>query len=453
MQDGDKNGTPSPGISRSLLILAVLYVLLTWPVVLSGLVGPEGPANDEVAYHRPTVEQFARQFPLIDISDYPSALAPGYYLFLCSLVKGFGAEIHFLRLVSGLFVLGSILLACHFAARHANSRMAFFLVLPLLALPISLRSGMWLLADFPAFFFVVLALGMVAMERPGPGHFLIAVLAAALAVLFRQIHLWVVGIVVLSILARTPLRALLPRAIRPSAAGTSWLYLPVAVLAAAIPLMLLLGLYRVWGGLTPPSYQGRHAGINPATLSVALALLGLWGPFFVTLPGGIGVHFKRKPFTFVLAALAGILLTLLCPTSYSMEEGRWGGPIWTAASVLPVIAERSILFPPLAGLGAALVWFLWSRAAERGRPWQAGLLVISLIAVAVAHAGSRLAFQRYLDPPILLLLGWLTCLGLRTGRQEGMSTWPLGPLVLAGLLFALSLLTEYYTIFRIHPLG
>lgn len=426
-----------------MLLIAGVYLLLTWPVVLSGIVGPQGPANDEVSYHWPTIEQFTAQFPRVDVTDYPSASAPGYYLLQSFLQSFVWHDVRLARLLSGLITLATILVVYWFAASVSPPRRALISVLPLLFLPIAIRSGHWVLADFPGLLLAFVAIGFCVFGKASPGRMLLVILFSGLLAFTRQIHLWVLVPCVAVMLMGIPWGR------GGESDGRSWLYLPVAVITCAVPLLILILLVRVWGGMVPPRFQQRHGMTwNPAAITVALALVGVLGVFFLTMVGDVRRFVGRGDRSVWLAAVIGALTGLLWPTSFDMGAGRWGGPIWTLAQHLPSVGERSLLFPPLAAVGAVVLLILKRAAEEAGNGREAGLLILAFVSMTLAHAASPFAFQRYFEPVILALLAWMA--SLCAGPVAG---WWKGPALLAGLQFILSLLTEYMTLFRVHPLG
>ncbi|MEO8377427.1 MAG: hypothetical protein ABI579_07125 [Candidatus Sumerlaeota bacterium] len=418
-----------------LIVIAALYAALTWPVLLSGIVGPGGPAHDETNYHAVVMKQFLAQWPHPNIADYHSALAPGYYLFLAGVAQIFGDDIRLFRFITGLFAIGSVLLMQRFMTSEvAKPRNRFLITLPLLVLPITLRSGMWLVTDFPAFFFIVIAIIATLKGFHDWRNALVATLAVLTAIFCRQISAWVILPIIISLW---------------NLKGRNRIAYAWMGAITILPGLLLLWLYQKWGGLTPPDLQTRYQHPNLCALTMTLSYLGIVTPFFIAANPEILKRLAGNWHVLALCAGAGLLTSIAWATDYNFEEGRWGGPLWSLAQHLPVMTHRSILFPPLAALGAAGLFVLW-RGVMIARA-NATLLVVALLSMVIAQCTTHLAFERYYQPTIMLVCGWLFSWTLEPTESKSQIR-PLPLILLAAGFFALSLVSEYYTLFRMHPL-
>jgi hypothetical protein len=142
----------------------------------------------------------------------------------------------------------------------------------------------------------------------------------------------------------------------------------------------------------------------------------------------------------ILAVLAAIVACAL-PSSYLVHV-RFGGILWTIASKLPAPAERSILIVPLAGLGAAVLGAylrLWSRAAsiEVDRRGLGLYALLALLGMAVAQTTNTQCFERYIQPPVLVLA--LVAAASLAGPR--LRAWPL--IAMSVIALALSLFNVY----------
>jgi hypothetical protein len=117
------------------------------------------------------------------------------------------------------------------------------------------------------------------------------------------------------------------------------------------------------------------------------------------------------------------------------EVGRWGGPLWDAAKVAPVVAGRSTLLVGLAGLGAAVLAGVWSLADRAGRGRSAGMLLVAMAGMVAAQCLNAQTFERYFDPWVLLSIGWLAAMATPHARERSLSV---GMLLLAAAQIAMS---------------
>jgi hypothetical protein len=185
----------------------------------------------------------------------------------------------------------------------------------------------------------------------------------------------------------------------------------VAAATALAPIALVGWFIITWGGLMPPAYVDLHnRGMNPAMLPITLSLIGGFGMFFLPAIGleTMGASLRRR--NVWIAAALGIVIAIAVPTSFSRDDGRWGGAIWQVAKMLPVIADRSVLFVPLAAVGCMVLTILWQSAARAGRGRAASLLLFALACWAAAQLMNSQAWQRYCEPIALFTLAWLTSL-------------------------------------------
>ncbi|MCC6548078.1 hypothetical protein IT570_13005 [Candidatus Sumerlaeota bacterium] len=419
-----------------LVVSALLYAALTWPVLFCGITGPGGPAHDETNYHLPVVHQFLGQWPHPDLSDYPSALAPGYYLLLVGLAKALGGDTHLFRFVTGLFVIGSVLFLQVFLPRKISAVRAFVIALPLMVLPIALRSGMWFLTDFPAFFFIVLGLGAAIMAPGNRKWSVVAILCIAISLSFRQLSLWIVPPIAYALWQRN----------RQTPLGT--VEALACVLSAMLPLWWMMSL---WGGMTTPTFQVRYQKPNPASITMALAYVGCITPFFIAANPAMLKGILSRKVGVTTSLVIGLIPALAWPTSYSLNEGRSGGPLWEIARHLPTVGERSLFFLPLCIAGVLGLFIMRRGARLCGDLVRANALIFALLSMMLLHGTIHEAYERYYQPAIMLICGWLFALTIPDRRSESRVTM-MPILLLAFGFFVLSLISEYYTLFRVHPL-
>lgn len=429
---------------RSALPAAVavgLFVLLAWPLILSGFVKGRG-AFDQLNYHEQAIRTFSEQWPHPDYSDYLSATTPGYHTVLAAFAHFVSDDRRALQCIGSLFTVGLLLLLARGVTPRrsgAGSRVgATALLLPVVVSMPVLYAGVWLLPD-NAGWLGVLAVWMLALRRrfdvwtvAGGG----AMLAALVFV--RQIHLWPLAMLLAAAWlgagpdddapfdAGQDLRALFTR-IPSRLARAAW------ILAAAAPAIVVLWwFWSTWHGLTPPVFNERHVGGNPSAPAFVLAVFGMFAVFFLPFVlDAVRLLWVRHTWLLALALLAGVTVALVPPTAFSIEAGRYSG-LWSVARLLPAPVGRSVLVVPLAVLGAGLLpaWFV---ALGRRDRW---IMLAAMVAFIAAQCASFKLWQRYNEPFVLL---WLALAAARVpaARSVAGEGWRvLGPVVLAAGLAA-----------------
>jgi hypothetical protein len=415
-------------------LLATLFAALTLPVIWSGR-GGTSEAYDQARHHEPAIRAFARDWPRVDLVNFDSATTPGYHLALAAVARWGGGERVVLQMASWLLSLGLLAVVYVQAARVLHPGPAALLTAPFLASSYVLGSAIWLVTDNAALLFVVLAVGScLSAARAAP--LARGGLAAAAAVLVRQVHAWIA--------APLALRAVLEARCAARSTGAAWARASWALL----PLLVAAGFFVLWSGPTPPMHAARHAaGPNPAIVPATLALLGVFGPFH--LPAFVRRWEDVLPRRWWMwaAAAGAAALALLLPSGFDKDAGRWGGAIWELARITPAPAGRSPALALLGGLGALVVALGCHAAVRGGRGRSILVLLCAAAAWLAAHSWSALAFQRYLEPMALLILIWLgvLCGSVPGPRPRG---WWLGPAALAALQLGLCWFTLYGPVLR-----
>lgn len=432
---------------RSLAVVVLGFLLATLPAVLSGRDGPS-EAYDQNQHHLVVIDSMADAWPRIDLVDYPSATSPGYHLVmaLAGIVvdpddPGSPRAVLAMRLVNLTLTLGLLVVAWWGAWRLSGPILATMLLLPLLGNSYFLGGGIFLTTDNAALLFVFLAMtGLLRRDLCVPRGLLLG-LAACAAVATRQIHVWVAAPVGAACLLASPLRRFAPRWARPdrdAPAGPAMV--AVAVIAGGAPLALLAWFVWLWGGLMPPAYVDLHnTGANPATFAFALALAGGLGVLLAPL-----AHLERRdllhPAALAMAG-AGLLSATLPATDYALKQRAFGA-LWRIVERMPAIGERSIVLVAGAVVGGLLLGALWSAANRRGRGPTSALLLLSALGWALAQSFNSMAWQRYFEPFLLVLLAWLVANARPDNASAQRWRWA-GPVALALIQLGLSIASLY----------
>lgn len=428
-----------------LLLLLALFAALTIPMAWLGRIGTS-EASDQNRYHWPTIVAMSEHWPTVSLDEYRTATGPLYHAALAAVVAIAGDSQRMIRVLNAIVSLP--LVACVYALvrRRARPWQAAVIVLPFVLSAYVLSNAIWIMTDNAAAIFVVLSL-MAASSAAATASRRMNIwgsIFTALATAVRQIHLWTVAPVALSQFLR--LRQTGRSSLVRSAIAGGLTALPAVVTVA------LLAWW--WRGLTPPYVEARHAAIgNPFGFGFTVSLVGLFGVFYLPL---VASRTKlaapnRAVWALPVVMLLAAALTLLTPTTLNKAEGRWGGPIWSLVDHLPVIADRSVLFPLLAAIGGAYLVIGVRRAAALNRSFEATILLIALASFTVSHAVQPWCAQRYFEPIILVFVTWLASLGVgpdqrseAAGQTIKASLWWLGPALLAAIQLALSIYAVYW---------
>ena len=385
---------------RAATLLALPF--LAGAIGLRGLthVMPTFHAGDEIAYHLPTIEQFARQLWSPDLVHYPAAQTPLFHLLVAAWGEVVGLELWRLRVVEVLISYGVALVLYRLLRRHSGLTLGPAVLLAALfaCSPYVFGQSFILVTDNLA-----LLLGLVAVERllafdrgGGLSAFAAACGAIALAVLTRQSSGW------LALLAFLVLVLHEPRDLRLTASGIALLGL------ALVPFGLLV---LSWHGLVPPTAdpascglcapaEGRLGWAGDSRLRAPLYAIAIAGVYGTLLHGpalwdelrSAGARAWRLP---LAAASASVLVLLAVPLAYHTGDEGW---IWRIARSGPQPLGTAWPFWLLVPLGCAVLATVARRCGPRSLP------VLLLGCFLLAQLATRLAYQKYFDPIVLLAL-------------------------------------------------
>jgi ABC-type multidrug transport system fused ATPase/permease subunit len=215
--------------------------------------------------------------------------------------------------------------------------------------------------------------------------FVLAIVLAIVAVLTRQLYLWVVPILVLYALSNkqwTTTRKLI-------AAG-----------AATLPLLAVLPLFLLWNGFTNSSFTPQHElhdGIlNGKALVLALCTLGLFAAVFgpsmtqVLMPDARG-----RVLLLVTFALAMAVLPALGANAGSYRVPMEGGWLRAVAEHTPVVFHIWSLFWILFPLGCVVIAAMSYHAmTTRREVW----ILVALVLWLLLNVMQARAMAKYYEP-------------------------------------------------------
>lgn len=404
------------------LIVVALVALSMGAVIVTDRLPGGRAAFDQNLYHLMAVREFASQWPNFDLVNYRSATTPGYHLALAAVARFVSDEPGAMRLAGSLFTVGLLVTLAVSIARRTGPMMTAALVLPIAASVYVFGPGVFLLPDNAAWWPVLVVI-LLALDKPATVKtFALAGAALVLLVWARQIHVWAAGVVWFAAWmgASGELWPGLPRKgisgpIENDRVRDRFTRAGVAV-AFTVPAFAVLAYFaRSWGGLVPPLFQGGafdavrgknapdSTGGNLATPAFVLTLVGVFGVFFLaSFSSAVRRLLERERGTMIAVATGaaiGLVLALVPRTSWSFEEGRYSG-FWTIAQKLPVLAGRSLFITGGSAAGGAMLGLICSALPRR----EAWILIVSLLGFTAAQTATFFAWQRYLEPMVLLVL-------------------------------------------------
>lgn len=441
---GFSTGRYRRSIFAATLLAPLAFLALALPLIFNGLNKGRGAA-DSLNYHEKAIRTFASQLPHPDFSDYLSATTPGYHLFVSIFARYVCDQRFCLQLVSAAIsaiLIATLASACAWRMRRAMSPFAVLAVcLPFICSIYVLSSGVWLLPDNAAWLALVCVL-LLALRRSQ--HFGTWVVAGALLVVLvftRQIHLWAAAIIWLGAwLGAGAARSESPLFSRHDIGGRTIPRITRTAIAFLLTLpafVVLYAFYRLWGGLTPPSFKPMHGvSVQWAGPAFDLSLLAIAGSFYFEFWRAGFKKLAKEQFVLLAAvAASGLALAVIPSTTENPAAGRVTG-IFHAVKVLPVIAgHTSLLIAPLAALGAVIL-FSFLRAMNPRARW---IMLGALGGFSIANSVNPQLWQRYHEPFILMWIILASSLAVWGGSaaRPGRLAY-LGPLALAVLLAAVS---------------
>ncbi len=423
-------GIPAGNRFSTAAVLCAIFLFASAAIIFDGYDRGRG-SIDQNHFHLPAIRQFARQWPRLDLRDYPSSTTPGFHIVVALADRYVGQDVRLLRFVGLLFTLGLIATLAAALASRVKTGVAIALALPFTCSPYTFASGAWLLPD-NAGWWGILALLLLALDwRDDWAHYFGATVLLVLSVLARQVDIWAAGVLWVAVWLGPADADAAPGRYRRMA----------LIFACTLPAALTLAYFAMlWHGLIPPWVQPKanirgNYGTSYSAPAFTLVMLGIFGPFFMgAFTGRISSRIRagsRPTRMIVLSFLLGALVGMLPKTSYEHDSGRYSG-IWNVVRHLPVFAQRSPLIVLLAALGGAILATICFALERRERII---LLAALLLFVATQFANAN-AWQRYYEPFVLILLALMGARTLASGPKRPATGWKIlaGPIVLSMIL-------------------
>ena len=415
---GTEAATSRLAAVRDTATILLIYAVVALPAFFGN--APFSDNYDEVKYHLPAIKRFAAQLPYPDLSSYSSATTPLYHLILAVLARE-GCSLTTLRLINLAISVATLLLVITYFRRSSISRSdwqpfsaGLLFAICLLFVGPSLRIST---DNLPLGCAVAI---IYLIDRDGPltaSGFALAVLLAVVAVLTRQLYLWLVPVLGLYALTNR---------------GWSATGRVIAASASIVPLLAVLPLFLLWHGLTNPQFAAEHEPQRNIIYGKAVVLVFC---YLATYAGAFAPAMLRALWPNdvrgrVLLVVTGALAVAILPVfhayagSYSVPtEGGW---IRAAAEHTPVIFHIWSLFWILFPVGCVVLAAMsYHTLTTRRELWVLSAFGFWILANVVQ---SR-AMAKYYEPFEIVMVGRFA-VTVRTQWWENIPTW-----MLIGLFF------------------
>ena len=388
-----------------------------WAVYLSLVTGPAlalifadanggRAAYDSCVYHERVIREYIRTFPVLDVTNPLTTTIPGYHVLMAVFGKFVSADTAVLRLASLAIGLAFLVVAARSFGRWAGARNGLLLAMPLAACSYVLGASAWMLPDNLSWLLVTVCL---TMNLGGRSFRSAAAWNAALllsAVACRQVNIWMLAVLV---------AAAASSGWDGMANGVSDRVRRASIAAmAGIPAIAVLAWFAViWGGLTPPRFQADVTGINFATPAFLLFQFAALGAFFLPwLYQPILRFVRERPGATAAIVVAALLIAAIPATIPGERWGRYAG-WWRLLEALPILKGHTSL-PILFAAPIGAIALVASTTALGAR--QRAVIGMAVLAFGAAMTCTFYSWQRYHEPFVLLLLGFLSAMQPRDAR-------------------------------------
>ena len=393
--------------------IALIYAAVALPGFLRN--APFSDNYDEIKYHLPAIKQFAAQLPYPDLRAYSSATTPLYHLVMAVLLRA-GCSLITLRAINlGLSVATLLMVVTYFqrsSARRSDwttfSASLLFAICLLFVGP-SLRLST---DNLPLGCAVAILYLIDRDENLSAVRFALAVFLAVVAVLTRQLYLWLVPLLGLYALMND----------RWSLKGK------VAAASASLsPLLSVLPLFLLWHGLTNPELAHKHtlrtALIYGKGLVLIFCILATYATAFAPVMfRALWPDDARGRWVLLVTLVVAVAILPAFHAyagSYSVPtEGGW---IREAAQHTPAIFHIWILFWILFPLGCVVFAAMsYHTLTTRREAW----ILVAFGLWMLANVMQPRAIAKYFEPFEIVVVGRFA-ITMRSQWWENLPTWML----------------------------
>ena len=380
----------------------VYLALVTVPALALILAHANGgrAAYDSVAYHERVIREYIRTLPAVDATNPLTTTIPGYHVALAMIGRLISADATVLRLTNLAIGLLFLVAAARSFGRWAGARNGLLLAMPLAGCSYVLGASAWMLPDNLGWLLVTAFLTLNLRSRSFRSALARNTVLLLAAVACRQVNVWLWAIMIAAAASDGwdgMASGITDRVRRAS----------VAALAGIPALAVLAWFAFLWGGLTPPRFQADVTGFNFATPAFLLFQFAALGAFFLPwLHRPILQFVKQRPKVAAATAVVALMVAAIPSTAPGECWGRYAG-WWRLFEALPVLNEHTTLPILLAAPFGAIALVA---SISTLSPRQRAVIGTAVLAFGAAMTCTYYAWQRYHEPFILLLLGYLSAM-------------------------------------------
>jgi len=375
---------------QTILLSILTFYALALPLILMDY--NAGRAfSDQYFGHLPAIRFFIEQ---LDFSDYPSATTPGYHVLMAVFAKLFTQNIIVLKLISSIISAVFVGIFAGLLCEKAGKIKTIVLLLPMIFSLYFLPDGVWLVPDNLAWLTVGVLFILTATRPLTTSYLACTCLVLLLAVAVRQSNIWLATI--------------------PWTAGLSYLLFDhsqkqkknlsvgLAFLVTVPAFLLLFYFYTTWGGLVPPSVQGRHErSLSYCVPAFFISIFFIYSMFYapIVIQAVRKISSRRAYFFMAVGSILGFLIAVIPATDYNYEAGRFSG-FWNFVRLAPTIGHTSVLLTVTSSLGGAVFisWLLLLKKEFRLT------IFLSSLAFVLALIPNTLVLERYFSVFVFILI-------------------------------------------------
>ena len=354
-------------------------------------------AGDEEKFHIPTIVHF---YEGKSAQNYPAAMTPGYHM-LSSLVYGYSGEsilsVRFFTSIITIIFVYLLSYVFYISTNYLGALMSLPAVTSLYIIP----SGAWLLPDNISWLFVIGSLLLLLEgERNIKNSFILSFLIMA-SVSVRQTNIWLI----------LPISSLFAyEAIYKEFNSRSLIRYFISVLP---PILFLFYFVYIWGGLTPPNFQGEHTSFSPSSLPFFLSIFSLYS-FVYIIPFLYGTHYRLSRLFKVFlnpGLFFGLFVSVIFKTNYSPSSGRVSG-LWNVVDLFPTFFGRSTVILVGSVIGSGIIYYVLNNI----RRDFSTVLSTSIISFVAINAINEYVYHRYFTG-MLIIISSLIILGFKRSNR------------------------------------
>jgi hypothetical protein len=350
---------------------------------------------DEAKYHLPAITQFATQLPHLDFRNYSSATTPLFHILFALLLRA-GCSLTTLRLINFAISVATVFVVIAYLRNASHDRRGYLCYSAALLFATSIYvvgPAVRLTTDNLALGCAIGILYLLDRPQPvSPGAFAGAVLLAIIAVLTRQLYLWLV-----------------PTLFTYAVMNREWSIgqKTAATTASLLPLISILPLVLLWHGFTNSHFAPQHelhtSIANGKALVLALCILGAFAMVFASpIRRVLLLDARGRKLALVTFALAFAVLPMLGAQAGSYQVPMEGGWPRALAEHTPEIFHIWSLFWILFPLGCVVFVAMVYRAATSKEEL---LLVVGFAAWLLLNIMQARAMAKYYEPFEIVVVG------------------------------------------------